>query len=49
MTTESNRRSAIGAMFAGLGLTLAATGVMYVDHATVNVLAEHHIRAGYPE
>ena len=48
MTTESNRRSAIGAMFAGLGLTLAAIGVMYVDHATVNVLADHHIRAGYP-
>jgi hypothetical protein len=34
-------------MYAGLGLTLAAMIVAYVDHATGNVLASH-IRAGYP-
>jgi hypothetical protein len=40
-------RSAIGAMYAGLGLTVAAIIVLYVDHATGNALARH-IRAGYP-
>jgi hypothetical protein len=34
-------------MCAGLGLTVVATAVAYVDHATANVLGEH-IRAGYP-
>jgi hypothetical protein len=42
-----HERSAIGAMYAGLGLTVAALIVLYVDHATGNVLAGH-IRAGYP-
>jgi len=42
-----HERSAIGAMYAGLGLTVAAIIVAYVDHATANVLAGH-IRAGYP-
>jgi hypothetical protein len=40
-------RSAIGAMYAGLGLTVTAIIVLYVDHATGNVLVGH-IRAGYP-
>lgn len=48
MTTTHHERSAIGAMYAGLGLTLVAIIVPYVDHATANVLADH-IRAGYPE
>ena len=47
VTTTHHERSAIGAMYAGLGLTLAAMVVAYVDHATANVLAGH-IRAGYP-
>jgi len=47
MTTAHYERSAIGAMYAGLGLSIAAMIVLYVDHATVNVLADH-IRAGYP-
>ena len=47
MTTTHHDRSAIGAMYAGLGLTVAALIVAYVDHATGNVLAGH-IRAGYP-
>jgi len=47
MTTAHHERSAIGAMYAGLGLTVAAVIVLYVDHATGNVLAGH-IRAGYP-
>ena len=47
MTTTHHERSAIGAMYAGLGLTVAAAIVAYVDHATANVLAGH-IRAGYP-
>ncbi len=34
-------------MYAGLGLTVAATTLPYIDHATANVLA-NHIRAGYP-
>ena len=40
-------RSAIGAMYAGLGLTVAAMIILYVDHATGSVLVGH-IRAGYP-
>ncbi len=47
MTTAQQERSAVGAMYAGLGLTLAAMTVLYVDHATANVLAGH-IRDGYP-
>jgi hypothetical protein len=47
MTSTRPARSAVAALYAGLGLTLAATGLLYVDHATANVLARH-IRAGYP-
>ena len=47
MATAHHERSAIGAMCAGLGLTVAAMIVPYVDHATANMLAGH-IRAGYP-
>lgn len=47
MTTAPHERPAIGAMYAGLGLTVVAMIVPYVDHATANVLASH-IRAGYP-
>ena len=47
MTTAHHERSAIGAMYAGLGLTVAALLVLYVNHASGNVLAGH-IRAGYP-
>jgi hypothetical protein len=46
MTTE-HQRPAIGAMYAGLALTVVAMIVPHVDHATANVLADH-IRAGYP-
>jgi hypothetical protein len=46
-TTTYHERPAIGAMYAGLGLTVVALIVLYVDHATANVLADH-IRAGYP-
>ena len=47
MTTAHHERSAIGVMYAGLGLAVAALIVPYVDHATANVLADH-IRDGYP-
>ena len=47
MTAAHHERSAIGAMCAGLALTVAAMLVPYVDHATGNMLASH-IRAGYP-
>jgi cytochrome bd-type quinol oxidase subunit 2 len=46
MTTKQ-QRPAIASMYAGLALTVAATSVPLVDHATGNVLA-NHIRAGYP-
>jgi hypothetical protein len=46
-TTTRLQRPAVGAMYAGLGLTVVAMIVPYVDHATGNVLAGH-IRAGYP-
>ena len=39
--------AAIGAMYAGLGLTVAALIIAYVDNATANVL-EDHVRAGFP-
>jgi hypothetical protein len=46
MTTAlaDHRRPAIGAMYAGLALTVGATVVPHIDHATANVLADH-IRA----
>jgi hypothetical protein len=47
MTPAHQERSAINVMYAGLGLTIAAMTVPYVDHATANVLAGH-IRADYP-
>ena len=47
MTTAYHERPAIGALYAGLGLTVVALIVLYVDHATANVLAGH-VRAGYP-
>lgn len=47
MTTTSRRRSTMGALYAGLGLTVVALIVPYVDQATANVLADH-IQAGYP-
>jgi hypothetical protein len=47
MTTAPRERAVLGAMYAGLGLTAATLIVLYVDHATANVLAGH-IRAGYP-
>jgi hypothetical protein len=47
MTTTHHDRSAIAAMYAGLGLTVIAMIVAYVDRATANVLAGH-IQAGYP-
>jgi hypothetical protein len=47
MTTAHQERSATGAMYAGLGLTVIAMAVPFADHATANVLADH-IRAGYP-
>jgi hypothetical protein len=42
-----HERSAMRAMYLGLGLTVAATVIPYIDRATANVLADH-IRAGYP-
>ena len=47
MTTAQHERPAIGAMYTGLGLAVVALIVLYVDHATANVLVGH-IRAGYP-
>ncbi|MFE4413494.1 hypothetical protein [Streptomyces sp. NPDC056821] len=47
MTRTRRERLAIGAMFTGLGLTVIATIVPYVDRATTHLLAAH-IRAGYP-
>ena len=47
MTTTYHERPAIGTMYTGLGLTVVALIVLYVDHVTANVLADH-IRAGYP-
>ncbi|MFL5976304.1 MAG: hypothetical protein ACJ76G_14340 [Solirubrobacterales bacterium] len=44
---RNHARSAIGAMYAGIGLTIVALIVPYIDHATANVLADH-IRDGYP-
>ncbi|MEV5012463.1 hypothetical protein AB0K74_32885 [Streptomyces sp. NPDC056159] len=47
MTKTRRERLVIGAMFTGLGLTVIATIVPYVDRATTHLLADH-IRAGYP-
>lgn len=38
---------ALGALYAGLVLTVVATAVPYVDHATADLLSAH-IRDGYP-
>ncbi|MFE5325981.1 hypothetical protein ACFRCG_06175 [Embleya sp. NPDC056575] len=47
MTSTPHDRRAIGAMYAGLGLTVLATAAPYADRATGHLLADH-IRAGYP-
>ncbi|MFJ9680345.1 hypothetical protein ACIRP2_20130 [Streptomyces sp. NPDC101194] len=47
MRKTRHERMAVGAMYTGLGLTVVATTVPYVDRATTHLLAEH-IRAGYP-
>ncbi|MEV0405121.1 hypothetical protein [Actinoallomurus sp. NPDC050550] len=47
MTKTPGERSAIAAMYTGLGLTALVTIVPYVDRATTHLLADH-IRAGYP-
>ncbi|MGN5632692.1 hypothetical protein [Streptomyces sp. AC154] len=40
-------RGALGAMYAGLALTVLTTIAPYADRATTHLLADH-IRAGYP-
>ncbi|HEX5993676.1 MAG TPA: hypothetical protein VFY84_00905 [Jiangellales bacterium] len=40
-------RSVIAPLYVGLALTVVSLLVLYVDHATENVLAGH-IRSGYP-
>ncbi|MFF3956411.1 hypothetical protein ACFYY1_24750 [Streptomyces sp. NPDC001890] len=47
MTKPIRARGALGAMYAGLTLTVLATIAPYVDHSTTHLLADH-IRAGYP-
>ena len=47
MTTTQQQRPALGAMYAGLALTVVAMVAPYVDRARGNVLADH-IRDGYP-
>ncbi|MGW6209552.1 hypothetical protein ACWF9B_38670 [Streptomyces sp. NPDC055089] len=47
MTETRPARGVTGAMYTGLGLTVAATVLPYVDRATTHWLADH-IRAGYP-
>ncbi|GAA4632060.1 hypothetical protein GCM10023196_063940 [Actinoallomurus vinaceus] len=47
MTKTPGERSAIAATYTGLGLTVFATIVPYLDRATTHLLADH-IRAGYP-
>ncbi|WP_370656836.1 alpha/beta hydrolase fold domain-containing protein [Streptomyces sp. NBS 14/10] len=47
MTKTRHDRLAIAAMYTGLGLTVIATIVPYLDRATTHLLADH-IRAGYP-
>ncbi len=47
MTKTRHAPAAIGAMYAGLALTVVAAIVPYIDRANGNMLAGH-IRAGYP-
>jgi hypothetical protein len=47
MTKTRHEQSAVGAMYTGLGLTVVAMIVPYIDLATGNMLAGH-IKAGYP-
>ncbi|MCZ4124749.1 hypothetical protein [Streptomyces sp. H39-S7] len=47
MTKTRQERWAPRSMLTGLGLTIAATVLPYVDRATTHLLADH-IRAGYP-
>jgi hypothetical protein len=47
MTKTRHKQSAIGAMYAGLGLTVVAMIVPYIDLASGKRLAGH-IRDGYP-
>ncbi|MFB4315498.1 hypothetical protein [Actinomadura sp. 21ATH] len=47
MAKHPRERWATAAMWAGLGLTVAATAAPYLDRATLHLLADH-IRAGYP-
>lgn len=47
MTEPTHARGALGAMFAGLALTVLATTASYIDRGTTHLLADH-IRAGYP-
>lgn len=46
--TIAPTRPALLAAYAGLALTVAAIVVLYIDHASGNVLAAH-IRDGYPD
>lgn len=47
MTQTRHERRAVGAMYAGLLLTVAVTVLPYIDRATTHLLADH-IQAGYP-
>ncbi|GHE15876.1 hypothetical protein [Streptomyces alanosinicus] len=47
MANPPDARGALGAMYAGLALTVLATIATYVDRGTTHLLADH-IRAGYP-
>lgn len=47
MTTTQHRLPVIGALYAGLALTLASAIAPYLDRVTGGVLAAH-IRDGYP-
>ncbi|MEW2390573.1 hypothetical protein AB0933_19680 [Streptomyces venezuelae] len=47
MTTPRHERRTLGALYTGLGLTVAATVLPYVDSVTTHLLADH-IRDGYP-
>ncbi|MFF9126530.1 hypothetical protein ACF09J_25085 [Streptomyces sp. NPDC014889] len=47
MTKTRRDRVAVGVMSTGLGLTVIATIIPYVDRVTTHLLADH-IRAGYP-
>ncbi|MCH5585815.1 hypothetical protein MK805_12770 [Shimazuella sp. AN120528] len=47
ITNTQSKKSAIFAMYAGLVLTVITMIILYVDHATINVLA-NHIKTSYP-